>query len=114
MRFCESCNNMLYPRENAAAKTLEYYCKQNSCQYVEKNVTDSCVFLNELIKDSTTRLEVILSDVNKDPCLQRSSKVHCAKCSNTEAVFFLAEQNAKSTKLALVYVCTECGYKWLD
>ncbi len=68
-------------------KSLEYYCKQNNCQYIERNVSNSCVFVNELVKDSTlvdqscvsmqhltlccivifyrTRLEVILSDVNK-------------------------------------------------
>lgn len=53
MRFCQSCNNLLYPRENRQVKSLEYYCKQNNCQYIEKNVSNSCVFVNELVKDST-------------------------------------------------------------
>ena len=61
-----------------------------------------------------TRLEVINSDVNKDPTLQRSRVVDCAQCGHNEAVFFQAEQTAKSTALNLVYVCCECGYKWMD
>ena len=57
---------------------------------------------------------MINSDVNKDPTLQRSTHVECAKCAHNEAVFFQAEQNSKSVALNLVYVCCKCGYKWLD
>lgn len=64
MRFCQSCNNMLYPRENRETKTLEYACRP-PCVYVEKETSNSCVFINHLVKDSTTRLDNIPSDVNK-------------------------------------------------
>eukprot|EP01035_Chromulina_nebulosa_P021517 gene21517-27862_t len=113
MRFCKSCNNMLYPRENRVNKTLEYSCRP-PCLYVERNIDSSCVFINQLIRDSTTRLEVIPSDVNKDPTLQRTKDAYCAVCSHNEAVFFLAEQTSKSTALVLVYVCCKCGHKWMD
>ena len=114
MRFCLSCNNLLYPRENLKMKKLEYHCKQPNCTYVDRNVTNSCVFVNDLHTDSSTRLEVISSDVNKDPTLQRSTDVNCSNCGGTEAVFFLAESTAKSTSLNLVIVCTSCGFKWLE
>lgn len=114
MRFCQSCNNLLYPRENRAIKALEYYCKQANCHYVERSATNHCVFVNELIKDSSTRLEVISSDVNRDPTLQRSSDIVCDNCEHNEAVFFQAEQTVKSTSLDLVFVCCNCGYKWMD
>lgn len=55
---------MLYPRENRHTKTLEYACRA-PCVYVERNVPESCVYVNYLVKDSSTRLEVIPSDVNK-------------------------------------------------
>lgn len=113
MRFCQSCNNMLYPRENREYKTLEYVCKP-PCTYVERNVRESCVFVNDIVKDSSTRLDVIPADVNKDPTLQRTKDIVCATCGHNEAVFFLAEQTAKSTALVLVYVCCGCGYKWMD
>jgi len=95
-------------------KSLEYYCKQQDCSYTEKNLPSSCVFVNEIVKDSSTRLEVILSDVNKDPTLQRSRDIVCANCSMSEAVLFQAEQTVKSTSLNLVFVCCSCGYKWMD
>jgi DNA-directed RNA polymerase II subunit RPB9 len=105
---------MLYPRENRRQQSLEYYCKQPNCGFVLPGVEDSCVFRNEIVKDSTTRLEVINSDLRKDPSLQRMHDVYCTNCGHDEAVFFLAEQNAKSKVLSLVYICCECGHKWLD
>ena len=64
MRFCQSCNNLLYPRENRERKCLEYACRP-PCVYVDRSVTESKVFVNELVKDYSTKLDVILSDVNK-------------------------------------------------
>lgn len=114
MKFCRECNNLLYPRENRAMRKLEYACKM--CPYVDTSDHPSCVFVNELIKDQSTRLEVLLSDLNKDPTLMRSRTITCPNprgCDSNEAVFFQAEQNAKSTKLKLVFVCCACGWKWL-
>ena len=64
MRFCQSCNNLLYPRENRDTRKLEYACRA-PCTFVERNIEGACVFRNELVKDSSTRLDVILSAVNK-------------------------------------------------
>ena len=52
MRFCKECNNILHPRENKERKRLEFACKP-PCPYVERNITESCVFINDLVKDST-------------------------------------------------------------
>jgi len=53
MRFCNLCNNLMYPRENRKEKALEYYCKQSDCTYTEQNLPSTCVFVNEIIKDSS-------------------------------------------------------------
>ena len=53
MRFCDRCNNLLYPRENRVEKKLEYFCREAGCGFVLKEVNNSCVFVNELIKDSS-------------------------------------------------------------
>lgn len=45
---------------------------------------------------------------------QRSHDVCCDNCQHNVAVFFQAEQQAKSTALYLIYVCCKCGYKWMD
>jgi len=106
----------MYPRENRrmGVRELEYYCKQSDCSYTEPSQSSSCVYVNDIVKDSTTRLEVIQCDVNKDPTLQRSRDIVCAKCSYNEAVFFQAEQTPKSVALNLVFVCCQCGHKWMD
>mmetsp|Transcript_22908 Transcript_22908/g.23560 ORF Transcript_22908/g.23560 Transcript_22908/m.23560 type:complete len:116 (-) Transcript_22908:69-416(-) len=110
IRFCRSCNNMLYPKENISQHKLEFVCKL--CPYKEINVNTSCVRVTELVKDQATSLDVIPSELNKDPTLQRSRDIVCAECSHQEAVFFQAEQTKKSTALKLIFICCGCGYKW--
>jgi DNA-directed RNA polymerase subunit M/transcription elongation factor TFIIS len=41
-------------------------------------------------------------------------KAACANCNYDEAVIFLAEQTAKSKYLSLVYICCNCGHKWIS
>ena len=115
MRFCAVCNNLLYPKENKFQRKLEYVCKSHPCTYSMKDVQGSCVFRHEVVKDLSTRLETILSDVHKDPTLERTKEFTCANCGHKECVMFLAEQTPKSTALQLIYVCcnSTCGYKWM-
>ena len=49
IRFCRSCNNMLYPKENLSQRSLEFVCRL--CPYKEINVNDSCVRATEFFKD---------------------------------------------------------------
>jgi DNA-directed RNA polymerase subunit M/transcription elongation factor TFIIS len=55
MRFCPDCANLLAPREKPAnrieekEKKLQYYCK--ICNYVDDNIAESCVYVNELVKN---------------------------------------------------------------
>jgi len=112
MRFCRECNNLLYPQENRANKTLEFVCRL--CPYRDLSFSGSCVYEHSIIKDTSTRLENVLSDLNKDPTLQRSKTINCARCSHNEAVFFQADVTLKSTKLKLVFICVACGFKWMD
>lgn len=51
IRFCGECNNMLHPRENRVERKLEYYCR--ICSFVEKNVRETCVYMNEIVKDAS-------------------------------------------------------------
>ena len=74
--------------------------------------TDSCIYVNELEKDTSSKLENVLSDMNKDPTLTRSFNIECANCNYNEAVYFQADLSSKSERLQLIYVCCRCGYKW--
>ena len=115
MKFCEVCNNLLQPRENREEKKLEYVCKSTICNYVDRGDSEEgLVYRNDIVKDTETNLRAILSDVNRDPTLQRSTDNTCLECGQTEAVTFLAEQNAKSTALQLISVCITCGHKWFS
>ena len=75
-------------------------------------VTDSLIYENILEKELSNKLVNILSDMNRDPTLTRSSEECCAKCEYNEAVYFQADLNPKSERLQLIYVCCKCGYKW--
>ncbi|KAK0414790.1 hypothetical protein QR680_011617 [Steinernema hermaphroditum] len=44
IKFCSDCNNMLYPREDKAARTLMYACR--SCDYIEES-DNSCIYFNQ-------------------------------------------------------------------
>ena len=115
MKFCQVCNNLLYPQENKKERRLVFVCKSAPCTYVDKNESDdTMVYRNDVSVDTATNLRAILSDVNKDPTLQRSTNMPCPVCGHEESVIFLAEQNAKSTKLQLIHVCTnfDCNHKW--
>jgi DNA-directed RNA polymerase II subunit RPB9 len=114
MKFCNTCNNLLHPRENREKKQLEYVCKAMACNYVETNVESNVVFRNDIVKDTETNLRAILRDNNQDPTLNRDNDEACPKCGYAESVIFLAEQTAKSTRLQLIHVCCsdDCGHKW--
>lgn len=77
---------------------------------------NSCVFVNELVKDTSTKVSHVLTDLKNDPTLQRSKDTICAQCGHNESVFFQAEQHSKSTALELIYICCgeTCGHKWMS
>jgi len=102
--------SLLYPRGNRETQKLEYYCKQ--CPYVKRDIQESIVFINELEKDSSTRLENVLSDLSKDPTLSRTREINCMNCNHNEAAYFQADLTPKSQALKLIFICCGCGEKW--
>ncbi|KAG5183841.1 hypothetical protein JKP88DRAFT_260688 [Tribonema minus] len=110
MRFCKECNNILHPKENRTTRTLFYAC--NRCAYREE-AGQSCVYENNLVKTTELKLDIVHEDVVNDPTLQRSKHQICDRCNYSEAVFFQADDSAKSSSLSLIFVCTHCGKKWV-
>eukprot|EP00271_Cylindrocystis_brebissonii_P017464 TRINITY_DN4554_c0_g1_i1.p2 TRINITY_DN4554_c0_g1~~TRINITY_DN4554_c0_g1_i1.p2 ORF type:complete len:115 (+),score=11.33 TRINITY_DN4554_c0_g1_i1:239-583(+) len=111
MKFCPECNNILYPREDKANKTLVYACR--NCDHSEAADT-FCVYRNEVMHGADERTQV-LQDVAADPTLPRTKAVRCAKCGFGEAVFFQATQRGEEG-MSLFFVCCgpNCGYRWKD
>ncbi|CAM9694478.1 unnamed protein product [Chrysoparadoxa australica] len=60
----------------------------------------------------SNKLDIVQKEVTDDPTLQRSHNAVCEKCNYSEAVFFQADEGAKSQTLSLIFVCCHCGHKW--
>ena len=114
MRFCRECNNLLVPRENRDTQELEYVCKLIDCHFVDTTFDGTCVYKSNYGSDTATNLSTVLSANNQDPALPRNYDVDCSQCNHNVAVYFMAEQTSKSTKLKFVYVCESCGFKWIE
>jgi DNA-directed RNA polymerase II subunit RPB9 len=98
IRFCQECNNMLYPKEDKDNRVLLYACR--NCDY--RQLADSCcVYVNKIMHevDKSNNILLILifqvdeitnivTDVTGDPTLPRSNERPCPECRHREAVFF--------------------------
>ncbi|KAJ1462635.1 hypothetical protein M885DRAFT_456317 [Pelagophyceae sp. CCMP2097] len=109
-RFCPQCGNMWQPREERTNRTLMLTCR--TCGYEEPAHTGK-VYENRVIKEVSMRLDAINPEVVQDPTLQRSNQVTCDSCGHNEAVLFQAESGVKASSLSLIFVCCDCGNKWV-
>ncbi|KAF4580935.1 DNA-directed RNA polymerase, M/15kDa subunit [Ophiocordyceps camponoti-floridani] len=62
-RFCSECSNMLYPKEDKDAHSLQFTCR--TCQYTEE-ASSSCVFRN-VLNNSAGETAGVTQDVGSDP-----------------------------------------------
>lgn len=108
MRFCPHDSSMLYPQEDKSTKTLRYACKL--CRYNEPTPNLPLVYRNERQKKVTNILHTVPSAIADDPTLARSQQANCSNCGHNEAVFF---QSDVAQALALIFVCCNCGHKWV-
>jgi DNA-directed RNA polymerase II subunit RPB9 len=111
LRFCKESNDLLYPREDRARKTLVFACR--NCDYVEDAgdaAEDRCVYRN-IIDHSASEKTVIVTDVRADATLPRTRDVICPKCAHREAVFF---STTTAEGMTLFFQCLLCIHKWND
>jgi DNA-directed RNA polymerase II subunit RPB9 len=111
MRFCPHDSSMLYPQEDKRNKILQYACRL--CRYVESAPDQPLIYRNERKKEVGNILHTVPSSISDDPTLARSQKANCANCGRHEAVFFQSDV-AQSDSLALIFVCCNCGHKWVN
>ena len=83
-----------------------------NCGY-EEPASTSVVYQNNIKKEVSTRLETINPDVVQDPTLQRMRGPPCDTCGHPESVLFQAESGEKAASLSLIFVCCNCGAKWV-
>jgi len=111
MKFCPHDSSMLYPREHKASRTLQYACRL--CNYSEPSPHSSMIYRNILVKEAKNALHTVPGNVSDDPTLPRSHDAECSNCGHNEAVFFQSD-TGQSGSLSLIYVCCNCGHKWVD
>ncbi|OQV16779.1 DNA-directed RNA polymerase II subunit RPB9 [Hypsibius exemplaris] len=112
IRFCDECNNMLYPKEDKEARVLLYSCR--NCEF-SKQADNSCVYVNKILH-KVDELTHIVADVVADPTLPRTDEHPCPKCQTRNAVFFQAQSRRGEEEMRLYYVCCEakCLHRWTE
>ena len=101
--LCPECGNMLYPKENAATKTLQRVCR--NCQHTDA-AERNLVFVNDQRPPNVSA--EVTADVTKDPTLPRTHQCICTNCQHTEAVFFQAVTRGDEG-MKLIFMCTKCA-----
>ncbi|KAL9874741.1 DNA-directed RNA polymerase II subunit RPB9 isoform X3 [Glossina fuscipes] len=48
IRFCQECNNMLYPKEDKENKILLYACR--NCDY-KQEADSNCIYVNKIMHE---------------------------------------------------------------
>lgn len=104
IKFCQECNNMLYPKEDKENRVLLYACR--NCDY-QQEADNNCIYVNKITHE-VDELTQIVSDVVHDPTLPRTEDHTCPKCGHREAVFFQA-QSRRAEELGCATVTELCG-----
>nr|CAB3265022.1 DNA-directed RNA polymerase II subunit RPB9-like [Phallusia mammillata] len=110
IKFCQECNNMLYPKEDKQNKILLYSCRNCDFQMEADNM---CIYVNKIVHE-VDELTQIIADVAQDPTLPRTKDHSCPMCHHKEAVFFQSQSTKADEGMRLYFVCTnpQCGHRW--
>lgn len=112
IKFCQECNNMLYPKEDKENKLLLYACR--NCDF-QQEADNMCVYVNKVTHE-VDELTQIVGDVIADPTLPRTEDHPCPQCRGKEAVFFQSQTNRAEEGMRLYYVCCNptCQHRYTD
>ncbi len=98
-------------QEDKRNRKLLYACRL--CRYTETAVDAPLIYRYDLKKEVGNILHTVPSAVSDDPTLARSQNANCANCGHNEAVFFMSD-STQSDSLALIFVCCNCDFKWVN
>ena len=98
-------------KEDKRNRNLLYACRL--CRYTEPAPDQPLIYRFDLKKEVGNILHTVPSAVSDDPTLARSQNANCANCGHNEAVFFMSD-STQSDSLALIFVCCNCDYKWVN
>ncbi|KAH9374671.1 hypothetical protein HPB48_018765 [Haemaphysalis longicornis] len=108
IKFCQECNNMLYPKEDKENRVLLYACR--NCDY-QQEADNNCIYVNKITHE--VELSRTWYTTRRFP---RTEDHTCPKCGHREAVFFQAQSRRAEDEMRLYYVCTNtnCTHRWTD
>ncbi|EJW01577.1 hypothetical protein EDEG_03862 [Edhazardia aedis USNM 41457] len=111
IRFCQDCNNILYPKEDPSQRLLYLACR--TCDYTIE-CPSNIVYVYR--SDSSTAKAVTISadpvDLANDKTLARTNRICCEKCGNNEAVYFQTKDRQEEVALSIYFVCRKCYNLW--
>src|SRR3989338_6564831 len=111
IKFCEQCNNMLFPTVNEEGE-LKYACA--SCGH--KETADTFKVFTHVLREKSGAAESSMPyEIVLDPTYPRTKQKPCPLCNQREAVFFqLGSSSSDSDALSLWFVCcnSECRHRW--
>lgn len=114
MRFCASCDNMMYIKVSDA-KRLMYYCK--NCSHSEEETTSSsvCVLDTNNVDEQTNYTQYISPYLKYDMTLPRVNNIDCAndQCTRPndapkEVIYVKYDFN----NMRYLYHCVHCEHFW--
>uniref|UniRef100_A0A8C6GFM0 DNA-directed RNA polymerase II subunit RPB9-like zinc ribbon domain-containing protein n=1 Tax=Mus spicilegus TaxID=10103 RepID=A0A8C6GFM0_MUSSI len=106
IRFCQECNNMLYPKEDKENRILLYACR--NCDY-QQEADNSCIYVNKITHE-VDELTQIIADVSQDPTLPRTED------HPFSLIVSFGPHTILWDAMRLYYVCTapHCGHRWTE
>lgn len=110
IKFCQECNNMLYPKEDKRNKKLIYHCR--ICLW-QQPADNPCVVVNKIVHE-VDELSLIIPDLGEDPTFPRERERPCPACGGQECVFFQSHSTKAEQGMKLYFVCCTCGHKWTE
>lgn len=112
MKFCSSCDNMLYLKitegDEGEDCSLNYKC--NQCNTIEPNIheTDSCVFGVNFNIDNIKKNAFINKYVYEDVTIPRAEGIKCPnkKCPDQKPEIIYIQYDKENMKY--IYICLSC------
>mmetsp|Transcript_18271 Transcript_18271/g.35902 ORF Transcript_18271/g.35902 Transcript_18271/m.35902 type:complete len:105 (-) Transcript_18271:55-369(-) len=103
---------MLHPKENLKDKKLFMHCK--NCNY-EDEAQDPYIYVNKMKKNAAMRLDLIDTELARDPTLPRTFNTRCPHCKGKEACMMMNRSGGKDSDMSLIFICANdaCLHKWL-
>uniref|UniRef100_A0A7S0PXR3 TFIIS-type domain-containing protein n=1 Tax=Coccolithus braarudii TaxID=221442 RepID=A0A7S0PXR3_9EUKA len=104
--ICSECGNMLHPKEDKAQRVLKRVCR--NCKRTDL-AESNLVNVNDMRPEA--RAVDQGADTIKDPTLPRANNTECGSCGTMTSVFFQAPMK-QDEGMKLIFMCTNCAYKW--